>query len=342
MLDSPAWEADLGFTAKCLDETAGTVLAPFLKKLKDRQAPEAQKARILHLLRQKDDPALVKTCRVLADSANVQLASAAREILGRAEAPGRAEVPAKPPAGIAAVAKPGEVHVAPRTGLAFIAIPAGEFDMGAAKSQWDDERPVHRVRISKPFLLGKYLVTNQEYERFLKEAKRKTLPGYWNDKEFNQPQQPVVGVSRHDAQAFCKWAGCRLPTEAEWEYACRAGSRGRFCFGDDKDKLEEYAWYVKNSDGKTQPVGQKKPNDWGLYDMHGNVWEWCQDWFEAYPKGLITDPTGHKNGTSRVLRGGSWSYTPTYLRCAFRCGLTPGLRCNRIGFRCVWVEDSSP
>ena len=342
LLDSPAWEADLGFTAKCLEETAVTVLAPFLKKLKDRQAPEAQKARILQLLRQKDDPALVKTCRVLAGSANVQLASAAREILGRAQAPGRAEVLAKTSAGIAVVAKPGEVHVAPRTGLAFIAIPAGEFDMGAARSEFERERPVHRVRISKPFLLGKYPVTNQEYERFLKEAKHKILPGYWNDKEFNQPQQPVVGVSWHDAQAFCKWAGCRLPTEAEWEYACRAGSKYKFCFGDDEAKLKEYAWYAKNSGDKTQPVGQKKPNDWGLYDMHGNVWEWCQDWFGAYPKEPVADPTGPKKGDFRVLRGGSWNCYPTSLRCASRYGCTPVCRYSLIGFRCVWVEDSSP
>jgi formylglycine-generating enzyme required for sulfatase activity len=342
LLDSPAWEADLGFTARCLEETAVTVFDPFLKKLKDRKAPDAQKIRILQLLRQKDDPALLKVCGTLAGSKNAELASAACEILARGKAPGVIEVVEKAPAEIAAVAKPGRVHVDPRTGIAFIVIPAGEFDMGSKRDE--SEKPIHRVHISKPFLLGKYPVTNQEYERFLKEAKRKTLPKYWNDKNFNQPQQPVVGVSWHDAQAFCKWAGCRLPTEAEWEYACRAGSQKNYCFGDAESELEQYAWYYncKNIGGKSQAVGQKKPNQWGLYDMHGNVWEWCNDWFGRYPERPVADPTGPKKGQSRVLRGGSWGFIPDYLRSASRSSGMPVSRLNVIGFRCVWVEGSSP
>jgi formylglycine-generating enzyme required for sulfatase activity len=334
LLDSPAWEADLGFTARCLEETAVVVFDPFLKKLNARKAPDAQKVRILQLLRQKDDPALLKVCGTLAGSKNAELASAAREILARAKAPGMVEV--------AGAAKPGEVHVDPRTGIAFVVIPAGEFYMGAQDIS-KVQQPVHRVHISKPFLLGKYPVTNQEYERFLKEAKRRTVPDYWNDKNFNQPQQPVVGVSWLDAQAFCQWAGCRLPAEAEWEYACRAGNPGAFCFGDAESELEQYAWYAKNSGGKTHPVGQKKPNQWGLYDMHGNVWEWCQDWYGDYSKKPVTDPTGPEKGKYRVLRGGSWRRDyPALLRSACRGLGTLGRRDNLIGFRCVWVEGSSP
>ena len=335
LLDSPAWEADLGFTARCLEETAVVVFDPFLKKLNARKAPDAQKVRILQLLRQKNDPALLKVCGTLAGSKNAELASAAREILARAKAPGVVEVAEQRPAEIAAAAKPGQVHVEPRTGIAFVVIPAGEFYMGAQDIS-KGEQPVHRVHISKPFLLGKYPVTNQEYERFLKAAKRKTLPEYWNDKNFNQPQQPVVGVSWHDVQAFCKWAGCRLPAEAEWEYACRAGNPGAFCFGDAESELEQYAWYAKNSGGETHPVGQKKPNQWGLYDMHGNVWEWCQDWCGDYSKKPVTDPTGPEKGKYRVLRGGSWKYDyPTILRSEYRSGNTPDRRGNGLGFRCV-------
>ena len=344
LLDSPAWEADLSFTARCLDETAVLVFDPFLKQLKDPKAPDAQKVRILQLLREKDDSALLEVCGTLAGSENAELASAAREILARAKAPGVVEVVEKGLAEVAAAAKPGEVHVDPRAGIAFVVIPAGEFDMGAAKSQWDNERPVHRVGISKPFLLGKYSVTNREYQRFLEANSAIEPPQYWSNSQFNEPQQPVVGVSWEDAQVFCQWAGCRLPTEAEWEYACRAGNPGAYCFGDDESELEQYAWCGKNSGGKTQPVGQKKPNKWGLYDMHGNVWEWCQDWFASdyYKQSPKVDPTGPEKGDSRVLRGGSWYVDPTSLRSAYRLGLAPDPRNYNIGFRCVWVGGSSP
>src|ERR1035438_5851928 len=161
--------------------------------------------------------------------------------------------------------------------------------------------------------------------------------------QFNEPQQPIVGVSWEDAQVFCQWAGCRLPTEAEWEYACRAGDPAAFCFGDAESELEQYAWYAKNSGGKTQAVGQKKPNRWGLYDMHGNVWEWCEDRYGGYSKKPVTDPTGPEKGDSRVLRGGSWGVDfPTHLRSACRYGNTPVGRGDDFGFRCVWVEGSSP
>ena len=152
--------------------------------------------------------------------------------------------------------------------------------------------------------------------------------------------RPVEQVSWDDAQEFLaklnlmeKIDTYRLPTEAEWEYACRAGSTTRFCFGDKEEKLGEYAWYGDNSEGKTHPVGQKQPNAWGLYDMHGNVWEWCQDWYGDYPAGPVTDPRGPDAGEYRVLRGGSWDNDTRNLRSAVRNYYYPDYRSDIIGFR---------
>jgi len=125
----------------------------------------------------------------------------------------------------------------------------------------------------------------------------------------------------------------RLPTEAEWEYACRAGTTTKYSFGDSKSELGGYAWYDENSGGRTHPVGEKKPNGWGLYDMHGNVWEWCQDWHDDYPSGSATDPTGAASGSLRVIRGGSWFYYSDYCRSASRDRLTPDFRSDFLGFR---------
>jgi formylglycine-generating enzyme required for sulfatase activity len=324
------------------------VLEPFLAALRERGATTERQLHLLRRLRLQTHPELTAFCREVAEArrtfvptdaatqARTEVRELAREILQRAGI--AVERPAIEVAGA-----PLEQWVDARTGLAFIAIPAGEFDMGAAQSEYDNERPVHRVRLSKPFRVGKYPVTNAEYERFLKANPNVKPPPYWTNSQFNDPQQPVVGVSWHDAQAFCQWAGCRLPTEAEWEYACRAGSKGRYCFDGDEAKLEEYAWYYQNSGNKTHPVGQKKPNAWGLYDVHGNVWEWCQDRYGEYPEVPATDPTGPAKGDSRVLRGGSWlNSLATSLRCAYRDYRTPDYRYYYIGFRCVWLGGSSP
>jgi formylglycine-generating enzyme required for sulfatase activity len=162
-------------------------------------------------------------------------------------------------------------------------------------------------------------------------------------------------VSWDDAQAFCKkvsekaGVALRLPTEAEWEYACRAGSKGRFCFGDADTALRDYAWYIVNSTDRrtgkrtTQPVGQKKPNAWGLYDMHGNVWEWCSDWYAANygSDGSQTDPTGPATGSIRVLRGGSWNYCQYGCRASGRGRIGPNGQydVNGGGFRVVIAID---
>lgn len=125
----------------------------------------------------------------------------------------------------------------------------------------------------------------------------------------------------------------RLLTEAQWEYACRAGSGGDYCFGDSEEELGAYAWYRENAGGQTHPIGTLKPNAWGLYDMHGNVWEWVADWYEPYPSDSQVDPSGPESGSLRVIRGGSWDLSAGGCRSAYRSGAGPGLRDPHLGFR---------
>jgi formylglycine-generating enzyme required for sulfatase activity len=229
--------------------------------------------------------------------------------------------------------EPYSVRVDERTGLTLVWIPAGTFLMGSEK--WDyNERLVHKVTLTRGFFLAKYPITNSQYARYLESGDRQaTVPKFWDDQRFNQPDQPVVGVSWNEAVAYCQWAGGRVPTEAEWECTCRAGSDGDFCFGDDLAQLGDYAWFSENSNGQLQPVGRKKPNAWGLHDMHGNVWEWCNDWFAEYQSGAVVDPKGPSKGLDRVLRGGSWFGLASSCRSAYRYGLDPSIRFGSLGFR---------
>jgi formylglycine-generating enzyme required for sulfatase activity len=217
-------------------------------------------------------------------------------------------------------------------GMKFKPILGGTFTMGDANGD-ADEAP-HQVTLTRAFELGVYEVTQEQYKKVMG-----TTPS-----EFKGPQNPVEMVSWDDAVEFCrnlsampaeKKAGYiyRLPTEAEWEYACRAGTTTKYCFGDSDSALGDYAWYDENSGNTTHPVGGKKPNPWGLYDMHGNVWEWCQDWYGDYPSGSVTDPQGVKSGSPRVNRGGSWYDTALYARSAARDGYSPDLRFYDLGFR---------
>jgi formylglycine-generating enzyme required for sulfatase activity len=191
------------------------------------------------------------------------------------------------------------------------------------------------VTISRPFWVGKYEVTQEQYEKIMGK----------NPSQFKGKDNPVEKVSWFDAVKFCeeltkkegkrlpKGYVFRLPTEAEWEYACRAGTDMAYSFGDDVGKLGEYAWFKDNSGEKTQPVGKKKPNPWGLYDMHGNVWEWCLDWHGGYPKNDEKDPVGPGSGSARVNRGGSWNAGAGHCRSANRNVLTPGVTLSALGFR---------
>ncbi len=203
----------------------------------------------------------------------------------------------------------------------------------------DWEKPPHQVKVNS-FAIGKYPVTQAQYE-----AVMGTNPSHFS----NNPQNPVEMVNWNDAQAFCQKLSqitgktYRLPTEAEWEYACRAGTTTRFYFGDDAGQLEDYAWYDGNSQNTTHPVGQKKPNAWGLYDMSGNVWEWCEDdWHDNYI-GAPTDGSAWfiKNDNRshhKCLRGGSWYFNPNDCRSANRLRCSPGYVNDNLGFRVACVS----
>ncbi len=223
-------------------------------------------------------------------------------------------------------ARPAPVWTEPETGMEFVRIPAGEFEMGS--NAWDDdEKPVHRVRLDA-FWLGKTEVTQGPWEKVMGEN-----PSYFRGSDL-----PVEQASWEDAGRFAAELGrrtgaiFRLPTEAEWEYACRAGSP------DDRyGGLESIAWYEGNSGGRTHPAGEKRPNAFGLYDMLGNVWEWCADLYSAsyYSISPKVNPRGPEAGSLRVSRGGSWSYGARDVRASDRSLNDPSLRGSSLGFRLV-------
>jgi formylglycine-generating enzyme required for sulfatase activity len=209
----------------------------------------------------------------------------------------------------------------------MVAIPAGCFEMGSPGGVGDGgEHPQHRVCVSA-FSMDKYDVTQGAY----RQATGKN-PSYFPKCGDNCP---VEQVSWHEAKSYCESHGKRLPTEAEWEYAARAGTTTKWYWDDDEGNAGQYAWYSGNSGNTTHPVGQKPPNAWGLYDMAGNVWQWTSDWYGSYSSGEQQNPTGPSSGSSRVLRGGSWYDVPGVLRSAYRYGIDPGGRNDNLGFRCV-------
>jgi len=223
--------------------------------------------------------------------------------------------------------------------MKLVLIPAGKFMMGSPATEggrYSEEGPQHEVTISKPFYMGVFEVTQEQYEQIMGQ----------NPSTLKGAKKPVETVSWDEAVEFCKKLSqktgktVQLPTEAQWEYAGRAGTKTRFGFGDKDEDLGDYAWWGGfdnngNSGKQTHPVGQKKPNAWGLYDMHGNVFEWCSDWYgeDYYAKSPMTDPQGPDSGSVRVLRGGSWYSPPQHCRSAFRSRSSPGDRYDDIGFR---------
>jgi len=237
-------------------------------------------------------------------------------------------------AGAAEPEKPREITTP--FGIEMIRIPAGSIMMGDKNGEVD-EKPVHKVVVDG-FYMDKYEVTQEEYERLMH-----VNPSRWKGKK-----NPVERVRWSDAVRYCNarseeeglqscynlktWEcdfsanGYRLPTEAEWEYACRAGTTTNRFFGAKADKLKLYAWYKKNAGGRTRPVGQKLPNPWGLYDMYGNVWEWCNDLYQVdyYKKSPQQNPRGPNVGEKRVLRGGSWDTKADHCRSGFRHNEDPG------------------
>jgi formylglycine-generating enzyme required for sulfatase activity len=214
-------------------------------------------------------------------------------------------------------------------GMEFVRIPAGQFQMGSNEVD-KDERPMHRVRISEPFYLGKYEVTQAQWEAVM---------GTNPSSSKGNPGRPVTNVSWEDIQEFIRrlnqqegWEVCRLPTEAQWEYAARAGTTMEWYEND----VDAIAWYAKNSGDQTHEVGQKRPNAWGVYDMLGNVWEWCHDGKRKYTADTAIDPMGPTGaGTDRVIRGGSLANSEGNVRAGLRVGLPPGERLADGGFRCA-------
>lgn len=255
-------------------------------------------------------------------------------------------------------AYPGQFVVNPRDGAELAWIPAGEFRMGTPPEQVDrrqrdryqDEQPVHLVRIGQGFWMYRHEVTNEQYRRFRPEHSS----GEFRGLSINADRMPVASLTWEDAQAYCGWAGVRLPTEAQWEYACRAGGSTRFTWGDDEREAGAHAnvsditakakWSdfeaFSTDDGiaVATAVGMFAPNEWGLHDMLGNVWEWCADWYAAdyYERSPASDPTGPEDGMERSLRGGSWFTGPEPTRCTNRFHYYPADTCQGRGFRaCV-------
>ena len=224
-------------------------------------------------------------------------------------------------------------------GMVLVPIPAGEFLMGSPETEpgREDDEVQHQVTLTKPFLLGVHEVTQGQWQ-----AVMGTTPWKGKSSVKEGDDYPATYVNWQDAVEFCRKLSeeegleYRLPTEAEWEYACRAGTTTAYSFGDDASEMGEYAWYKENATVVGQKyahtVGQKKPNPWGLYDMHGNVWEWCEDWYGVYHADAATDPTGPSTGSLRVSRGGSWSYVAGLCRSAIRPWDLPSDR-SRYGFR---------
>ncbi len=253
-----------------------------------------------------------------------------------------------PPPSAAAIPKP----IPTPTGLEMVLIPAGAFIMGDDAGD-DDEKPAHKVQVSA-FYMDTRELTQKAYEALMEK----------NPSKIKQPENPVEQVDWYHAALYCNMrslkeglkacydpktlacdfeaSGYRLPTEAEWEYACRAGNQTKYSFGDDTSKLRAAAWFKGNANQAPHPVGQKSPNPWGLYDMHGNVAEWCHDIYSEtyYQKKEANDPRGPATGDKRVLRGGSWRTSEDGCRSTARNSENPRFAdacfgSDAYGFRCV-------
>lgn len=235
-----------------------------------------------------------------------------------------------PPSGPAQSGPADVMQLVPLTNM--ILVKAGAFQRGH-----------HTVTLPKDFWLGKYEVTQREYL---------AVTGVNPSGFTNNLECPVEKVRFTETAAYCAALTARerqakrlplnfeyrLPTEAEWEYACRAGSTNFYGFGDDTSLAEQYAWTLENSDGRTHPIGQKRPNAWGFHDMHGNVWEWCSDWFARFPPVNARDPVGPPGGKFKVFRGGGWNNTVEMARAGNRFMMAPTNGIHFVGFRLALGE----
>lgn len=245
----------------------------------------------------------------------------------------------------------------------LVLVEGGQFIMGNNSRSETEEKPEHVVKVSS-FRISKCEVTVAEFRKFMENSKYITnaekdglsyvwdgvsliyaMKGVtWKDdvygkKRVNEEDHPVIHVSRYDAEAYCKWLSeqtgkkYRLLTEAEWEYAAKGGKRhDKYIFSGGND-IDKVGWYAGNSEQRTHPVGKKKPNGLGIYDMSGNVWEWCSDWYGPYKSDTVTDPVGPASGDNGVLRGGAWRFYDTRTRCTTRRDTQPAFNGSGIGFR---------
>ena len=217
----------------------------------------------------------------------------------------------------------------------MVDVPRGTFQMGSNSGE-NDEKPLHKVTVSN-YSISKTEVTFEQYDKFCDDTGR----GKPDDEGWGRGNRPVINVSWQDAVDYCKWMSIqtgnsyRLPTEAEWEYAARSGSKRTGSKYSGSNQLDAVGWYKNNSGFKTHPVAQKKPNALGLYDMSGNVYEWCSDWYGAYSSSPKTDPKGPKSGSRHVIRGGSWDIVNYYCRVTNRLRNFPDDKHYYLGFRLV-------
>jgi formylglycine-generating enzyme required for sulfatase activity len=269
---------------------------------------------------------IIRTANISAENDETAFESACYMLIRKLRLVQIKPEPAAPEKAIQAAARPKTFKNS--IGMELGLVPADEFIMGNPKPNelgTDNERPAHRVIISKPYYMGRYLVTQSEW-----------LAVMGNNPSVNKGNNlPVTNVSWDDAREFCRTLSriegreYRLPTEAEWEYACKGGQSGSY------DPLKDFAWHSGNSRGYIQMVGQKEPNKRGLYDMLGNAGEWCLDWFDVYSARQQTDPTGPAGGRHRVVRGGSFGQREDQCRPTSRSSIHPSEKYNFIGFRIV-------
>jgi len=238
--------------------------------------------------------------------------------------------------------KNGETIRSP-IGIEFVLIPGGSFMMGLSPNEllhprYTNAMPKHLVRIRRPFYMSRHEITQKQWRMVMGKN-----PSFFKGKD-----KPVENVTWNSVQEFIRRLNLRdnthsyrLPTEAEWEYASRAGSSAQYSFGDDPEQLDRYGWYCRNSDFETHPVGKLRPNAWGLYDMHGNAAEWCQDWYgeNSYSNGANDDPSGLPSGTEKVIRGGSWDHGASFCRSAARIHDIPNDASTFVGFRLVKTAE---